>query len=125
MLARIVLIVVLITAWGETRRAHAHDTAGTGNERLWTHASGRHQVEGSFVAVKDGQVQVRRHDGALLDIKLDALSREDRQWVRDREAAIVRVNAAPWLLAQNRDAPRGQNVPNPRWSLPFGRSPIK
>ena len=43
--------------------------------RTWTHASGHFQVHGSFVATHGDQVQVRKEDGGLLDIKLKAPER--------------------------------------------------
>lgn len=77
------------------------------NFRTWTHASGRFQVHGSFVAMHGDLVQVRREDGDLLDIRLKALSAPDRAWVEDRRAEIGRLNTNPGtlLLAQG---PAGQ-----------------
>jgi len=123
MLRHLAFLATLILVSGGSRPAVAHDglddtgssTRFAGSERQWTHASGRFHVDGSFVALKGGQVQVRKHDGALLDIKLEALSHEDRQWVRNRNGAILRLNLEPraLLLAQNSDPSRGKNPQPP------------
>lgn len=68
--------------------------------RTWTHASGRYQVHGTFVALHADQIQIRREDGQLVDIKLKALSGPDVAWVERRRAEIARLNEAeaPILL---------------------------
>jgi phosphatidylethanolamine-binding protein (PEBP) family uncharacterized protein len=77
-------------------RAHdGHETIGPIAERSWTHVSGLYRVEGSFVVTRGNQVQVRKHDGMLVDVKLDALSVEDRSWVELRSLAIERANTDP------------------------------
>ncbi|MDR3634738.1 MAG: YHYH protein [Isosphaeraceae bacterium] len=115
MAKRRMILAALFVVCGLLGVARAHDghegdgsePPTTGSERTWTHASGRYHVEGTFVARRGGQVQVRRHGGDLLDIKLEALSREDRQWVEERNDAIVRVNTEPLLFAQRGDVPEG------------------
>src|SRR3954470_2894547 len=95
-----VMAVALLVLSSEGTLATAHDghdrdapgSFDRGGERTWTHASGRFQVEGSFVAVRNGQVRVRKSDGEPLDIKMEALSREDRQWVQNRKDALLRLN---------------------------------
>ncbi len=77
MSTRCAILAAIVAVLGGNHRATAHDAReqeGHGsvmhqNERICTHASGRHRVEGSFVALRDGQVQVRKHDGELFDIK--------------------------------------------------------
>lgn len=73
--------------------------------------------QGSFVAAKDGQIQLRRPDDSLVNVKLSDLSDADLQWVAQRmqfvrqanltalkdPAAIVARNAMqplPLLIAQ-------------------------
>ena len=117
------ILAALFVVSGGVNHATAHDgqeregseALHQGSERTWTHASGRSRVEGSFVAVWGGQVQVRKHDGELLDIKFEALSQADRQWVQNRKDAIFRINTEPRIirLAQKLDAPRGQDRQRP------------
>lgn len=83
--------------------------------RSWTHASGRFQVRGSFVAEHGDQVQIRREEGGLLDVKLEALSNADRAWVDERRAEIAGLNAGvglPLLALQDRKGePLGREAP--------------
>lgn len=49
--------------------------------RLWTDASGKHQVIARFVAVVDGQVRLQTADGQFVRIVFDRLSVADRRFV--------------------------------------------
>ena len=68
--------------------------ASSGNDRDWTDASGAFHLHGSFVAVKDGQVQIRRADDSLVSVKLSQLARSDQLWVERRLAEIRQANEA-------------------------------
>ncbi|MFO0909462.1 MAG: YHYH protein [Isosphaeraceae bacterium] len=107
-------------AWGGVAAAHDGHENEPGDApqflrtlRTWTHASGRFQVRGSFVAQHGDQVQIRREHGERLDLKLQALSVPDRAWVDARRAEIAQLNdgATPWLLARRDDGPAGREPP--------------
>lgn len=49
--------------------------------REWTDASGRHTLEASVVAVKQGYVKLRKKDGSTVVLKVSQLSVPDRQWL--------------------------------------------
>ncbi len=60
--------------------------------RTWTDDSGTYQVEADFVGFKDGQVQLKKQDGLVVEVPLSRLSAADRRFVeselrRQREAA--------------------------------------
>src|SRR5258707_892415 len=100
-----VLAAAFAVSWGAIARAHdghegeaPHSPRLTLSQRTWTHASGRYQVHGSFVATHGDQVQVRGEDGGLIDLKLGALSDSDRAWVEERVGAIRRLNSGSDLL---------------------------
>jgi phosphatidylethanolamine-binding protein (PEBP) family uncharacterized protein len=100
----IVVACCLISIGAARSSAHdGHEIAGSDGERTWTHASGLHRLEGSFVAMKGDQVQVRSHHGDLVEIKFDALSTDDRLWVRKRKEAIERLNHQPELMVVARN----------------------
>lgn len=48
--------------------------------------------QGSFVAAKDGQVQLRRPDDSLINLKLSDLSDADLSWVAQRMLAVRQAN---------------------------------
>ena len=42
--------------------------------RIWTDSTGKHKIEGEFVKLADGKVDIRRDDGKLARIPLEKLS---------------------------------------------------
>jgi len=78
--------------------------ASSGNESDWTGDSGALRLHGSFVVVRDGQVQIRRADDSLVSVKLSQLARSDQLWVEQRLAQIRRANEAAGRIA-TRPAP--------------------
>ena len=50
--------------------------------RTWTDTTGRHQIEAELIGVRDGTVSLRKADGAIFDIRLELLSRADREFLR-------------------------------------------
>ena len=47
--------------------------------RTWTDSTGKYKIDGEFVRLADGQVDIRRADGKLVRIPVDKLSDEDRE----------------------------------------------
>lgn len=56
--------------------------------RIWTTPSGTVLEEGSFVMVRGERVQIRRNDGSLVLLRLEALSSGDQDWITQRSQAI-------------------------------------
>ncbi len=50
--------------------------------RTWTDSTGKYEIEGEFVKLADGKVEIRRDDGKLLHVALEKLSEEDQKYVR-------------------------------------------
>ncbi|HWB00352.1 MAG TPA: YHYH protein, partial [Pirellulales bacterium] len=70
--------------------------------RTWTQHDGVFELEASFVAVRDGEVQLRKRDGRLVTIVVDELSHDDQHWIEHRQAEIRRMNeqlSEPTLVA--------------------------
>jgi hypothetical protein len=55
---------------------------GQSPARTWTDITGKHKIEGEFVKLADGQVDIRREDGKLVRIPLEKLSEADQQHAR-------------------------------------------
>ena len=55
---------------------------GQAPARTWTDSTGKHKIEGEFVKLADGQVDIRRDDGKLVRIPLEKLSEADQQHAR-------------------------------------------
>jgi hypothetical protein len=53
--------------------------------RTWKSATGEFTTEAAFVSRTADQVKLRRADGNEINVPLDRLSDEDRQWLRDYE----------------------------------------
>ncbi len=68
------------------------ESAAANQDRTWTDVSGTLPLRGSFVAAKDGQVQIRRPDDSLVSVKLSQLVETDQTWVEQRLSQIERAN---------------------------------
>lgn len=93
--------VVAMIAWPVWALAHSgHDgdephghldsanTMATAGGRVWTSPSGAVLDEGSFVMVRSDRVQIRRNDGSLVLLRLEALSSSDQDWITARQQTI-------------------------------------
>ena len=56
---------------------------GQAPARTWTDSAGKHKVEGEFVKLANGQVDIRCDDGKLVRIPLEKLSEADQRHVRE------------------------------------------
>lgn len=56
-------------------------TPNSGERRVWKAAQGNFQVEATFVAVRERQVELRRVDGKIITVDLERLSEADRDYV--------------------------------------------
>lgn len=50
--------------------------------REWVDASGSYKIEAEFVAVRDGQVWLKKQDGTVIHVPLDRLSTRDQRFAR-------------------------------------------
>ena len=109
------LLVVACGSIASAHDGHEHENPKAAhlakNQRTWTDESGSFHVHGSFVSTREGQVQIRKEDGSLLDLKLDALSRTDRDWVSERVAEIRRLNSKEEVLLAQRPAVEAKGKP--------------
>jgi phosphatidylethanolamine-binding protein (PEBP) family uncharacterized protein len=69
-------------------RTQVPGAAVTISDRVWTDNDGSVLVRGSFVSVRDDQLQVRRADDTLVSVGLLRLSNKDRTWVEQRQLQI-------------------------------------
>ncbi|MBN1588015.1 MAG: hypothetical protein JW888_00705 [Pirellulales bacterium] len=52
--------------------------------RTWTDATGRYKTEGTFAGVESGKVKLIKADGTSINLPLEKLSQEDRQWIKNQ-----------------------------------------
>jgi uncharacterized cupin superfamily protein len=52
--------------------------------RTWTDASGEHKTDAKFVGIIAGKVKLIKRDGSSVQVPLDKLSDEDREWIANR-----------------------------------------
>ena len=50
--------------------------------RTWTDSSGTHKIEGEFVTLTDGKVDIRSDDGTVVHVPLEKLSEPDQKYVQ-------------------------------------------
>lgn len=53
-----------------------------GGYRTWTDITGQYQTEAEFVRREDGKVRLRKPTGEEIEMPLERLSEDDRQWIR-------------------------------------------
>lgn len=70
----------------------AHDGDHPPDMRIWKDAEGLFEIEGSFLMVRDGRVQILKHGGSVVWVPLEKLSEGDQAWVQRRVDAIRRLN---------------------------------
>ncbi|MHC4399490.1 MAG: SHD1 domain-containing protein [Planctomycetota bacterium] len=85
-MANLFLFLIFPTFWIENP---------AGDVRTWTHSSGKGQVEAEMVSSQPGKVWLRRSDGEVFAVPLDALSDRDRRYVRDRLEQEEAAKSAP------------------------------
>ncbi len=54
------------------------------NLRTWTDSTGDYRVEAEFVSFKDGTVWLKKSDGEVITVPLDALSQTDQDYVKKK-----------------------------------------
>ncbi len=94
------LVSLLVSSLASAHPGHSHrksstqtsDAAASNNARTWTVATGAFRPQGSFVAVKDGFVQIRRTDDSLVSLKLSQLVEADQKWVANKLAEIHQLD---------------------------------
>ena len=71
----------------------AHDGHDDGamdvSSRVWTFADTGAHVHGSYLAARDGKVQIRRSDGQVVSLEIAKLTALDQKWI-DRKVIEVR-----------------------------------
>ena len=75
----------------------------TAAARTWTDSTGTHKIEGEFVKLADGKVEIRRDDGKLFRIALDKLCEDDQKFVRN--AAKPTADETPFAVGGDEEEP--------------------
>ena len=76
--------------------AGAHPGHDHGPElRRWKDVDGLFEIQGSFVQLRDNQVQLCKSDGSTVWVPLAKLAVADRDWVSKRAEAIRQINQFP------------------------------
>ena len=56
---------------------------------MWTDASGKYQLQASFVSFCDGSVRLQKADGGYVRIAYDYLSATDQVFVLDQDQNLL------------------------------------
>ena len=83
-----ILVLLALTVPVQAHPGHEHSPG----LRVWKDADGLFEIEASFVVARRDEVQLRKHDGALVWVPLARLSPSDRDWVRQRIGEIDTLN---------------------------------
>ncbi len=78
--------------------------AGAGSARTWTDSAGRFSVEAELLAVRDGNVQLRRPDGSMVTVPVAKLSELDQRYL----ASLKNVDGAASTPVSKSEEAAGQ-----------------
>lgn len=53
--------------------------------RVWTDSEGKYSTKARFSGVINGKVQLKKENGKMISVQLEQLSKEDRDWIKDRK----------------------------------------
>ena len=93
---------------------------------MWTSADGR-TIRGEWLGTTEQSVKVRREDGQIFEIRLDALAEADRAWAIEQgkaQAAEPVKAAAPVLLPKARSDADRKAEAEARRREPFLKGPL-
>ena len=90
--------------------------------RTWTNSTGKFKIEGEFVKLADGTVDIRRDDGKLIRIPLDKLSEEDQKYVR--EATARTAEATPFVVADDGEGAKDTRAMSQRDDAIYDRTAL-
>lgn len=113
----VVLMLTLVCTLALTGAAHA-------KPRKWTSANGVFSLHADAIAFNDTTVVLKKEDGSLVAVQLQALAQEDRDYVESKEAKTEAKKAAEemqtWTSADGMKV-RGQVVAYGRKTVQVGR----
>jgi len=72
-------VVLLLLSLGCVSKLHA---------RQWTDATGRVRIDAEFFATSDDTVVIKRRNGSLVALKIDQLSPDDQEFVKEKKSAL-------------------------------------
>jgi hypothetical protein len=75
--------------------------------RTWTDVTGTYKMEAEFMALKDGQVQLRKTNGTIVNIPLQKFSKPDQEYAQSKAAGAMspnrKIEAPAWLQIPERE----------------------
>jgi outer membrane protein assembly factor BamB len=63
--------------------------------RTWKSKNGKYEIEAEFVEFKSGKVHLKKEDGKVVAVSMNALSSTDQRWVRDELRRRKGANTPP------------------------------
>jgi hypothetical protein len=86
-----------LICWFSVTNATAHEGHGNGkpdpNLRVWTFVDTGAHIHASYIAFREGKVQVRRTDGRVVSLEVQKLTRKDQEWIERKQEEIAEINA--------------------------------
>ena len=88
-----ILMSVFCLMHGTQAIAHEGHGDANSNLRVWNFADSGAHLHASYVAFRDGIVQVRRSDGQLVALEVQKLTAKDREWIERKRAEVAKIQS--------------------------------
>lgn len=99
--AAYVAAFMIVTTVSLAHEGHDHGSGDSG-VRVWTYSHTGAHIHASFVAAKNGHVQVRREDGQVVSLEIAQLRLTDQKWIEQKVVQVRQLNEN----SRNNDAPK-------------------
>ncbi|MFN9594849.1 MAG: YHYH protein [Pirellulaceae bacterium] len=86
------VIYLMSIADGAAHEGHGHGEVKP-NLRVWTFVDSGAHIHASYVAVREGKVQLRRGDGRVVSLEVQKLTRKDQEWIERKQEEIAKLQA--------------------------------
>jgi phosphatidylethanolamine-binding protein (PEBP) family uncharacterized protein len=86
------LVFIVFGTNATAHEGHGHGNANP-NLRVWTFVDSGAHLHASYVAFRDGKVQVRRTDGQVVSLELEKLTLKDQEWIERKRAEVAEIQS--------------------------------
>ncbi|MGD0653286.1 MAG: SHD1 domain-containing protein [Thermoguttaceae bacterium] len=80
--------------------------------RTWTDSTGKHTTEAEFVESKDGNIQLKKKDGSIINVPIEKLSENDQKWVKKQIELKNKLPSTKMLKEPKQSINKSKDIKN-------------